>query len=403
MQRTDQAERFLEKLASVPLTWENVFRSPQYTVKSDKEVVDLLLVLRNRGIFVSMKCQQNPQKRTGKKLIRWVQKSVAAALRQVGGGIKTSKTRDFWCKHQRRGKVSFKPNQIEPVRAVVIVETLEVVALSQDTPLEIDSVPVSYLSVNDFLNIIIELRTINDLIWYLDARCSICPELQRTVGIDKAVFMFYLLYRGMPPKVDGIQDILQEVHVRVDEVKKLLIRKKKKDLKATPIERVSNDLSKRPEDYKEGLDEQIIDQFDSASKRRNYLLIQDELCNLVLDERRQLGGLLSHVTQKTREHHSTNLIFPLVARLDSKPDFLYVLSSSKGLSRNEVFKWCSDLLQGGLAYYEKTRGLAINYVQGRDSYEVVLIHSFKATPKSKLDGNKYFAKQKVLTTPIEKV
>ena len=61
--------------------------------------------------------------------------------------------------------------------------------------------------------------------------------------------------------------------------------------------------------------------------------MQDELCDLVLDERRQLGGLLSKVTQKTREHHSTKLIFPLVARLDSKPDFLYVLSSSKGLSR----------------------------------------------------------------------
>ena len=60
VKRTDQAEKFLERLASVPLTWENVFRSPAYTVKSDKEVVDLLLVLRNRGIFVSMKCQQDP-------------------------------------------------------------------------------------------------------------------------------------------------------------------------------------------------------------------------------------------------------------------------------------------------------------------------------------------------------
>ncbi len=142
MQRTDQAERFLERLASVPLTWENVFRSPQYTVKSDKEVVDLLLALRNRGIFVSMKCQQDPEKRTGDKLVWWVQKSAEAALRQVRGGIKTSKTREFWCNHPRRGQVSFKPNQIEPVRAVVVVETQEEVALSQDMPLEIDSVPV---------------------------------------------------------------------------------------------------------------------------------------------------------------------------------------------------------------------------------------------------------------------
>ena len=105
MQRTDQAERFLELMASVPLTWENVFRSPQYTVKSDKEVVDLLLVLRNKGIFISLKCQQDPQTRTGHSLVRWVQKSSSTALRQVRGAIRTSKTREFWCSHQRRGRV----------------------------------------------------------------------------------------------------------------------------------------------------------------------------------------------------------------------------------------------------------------------------------------------------------
>ena len=37
-------------------------------------------------------------------------------------------------------------------------------------PLEIDSVPISYLSVNDFLNVLVEVRTINDLILYLESR-----------------------------------------------------------------------------------------------------------------------------------------------------------------------------------------------------------------------------------------
>ena len=289
MQRTDQAERFLERLASVPLTWENVFRSPQYTVKSDKEVVDLLLALRNRGIFVSMKCQQDPEKRTGDKLVWWVQKSAEAALRQVKGGIRTSKTREFWCNHPRRGQVSFKPNQIEPVRAVVVVETQEEVALSQDRPLEIDSVPVSYLSVNDFLNIVNELRTINDLFLYLDARCSICPELQRTVGIEKAILEFFVLYGGSPREVDGMQDILRELHERRGEVEELINRKRRADLLAAPMERVSNDLSERLDKYDEGLDEGIVDLFDPAFDRSSYLLMQDELCDLVLDERRRLG------------------------------------------------------------------------------------------------------------------
>ena len=403
MQRTDQSEKLLEQLASAPLTWENVFRSPEYIDKTDKEVIDLLLVLRNRGIFVSMKCQQDPEKRTGDKLVRWVQKSAKAALRQVKGGIRTSKTQEFWCNHPRRGQVSFKPNQIESVRAVVVVETLEEVALSQDIPLEVNGVPVSYLSVNDFSNLVIELRTIKDLILYLDVRCTICPELQRTVGIEKAIFEFYVLYGGSPREADGMQDIVQELHERRDEVGELINRKKRTDLQAAPLERVSNDLSGRLDEYKEGLDEGIVDLFDPVSCRKNYLLVQDELCDLVLDGRRKLGACLSGAIERVRSESEPESMHYQAAHLDSKPDFLYVLSSSKGLSRNEVINRCSDLIQGGLAYYRKARGLVVNYTQDRDGFEVVLIASFKESPESIQMGKEHFSGQKMFDVPIEKV
>ena len=403
MQRTDQAERFLERLASVPLTWENVFRSPQYTVNSDKEVVDLLLALRGRGILVSMKCQQDPKTRTGDTLVRWVQKSAKAALKQVGGGIRTFKTREFWCSHQRRGQVSFKPNHIEPVRAVVIVETLEAVALSQDIPLEIDSVPVSYLSVNDFLNILTELRTINELILYLEARDSICPRLQRTVGIEKHVFAFYVLYEGLPREVDSLQDILEEIGEHKTEVKSLIRKRKIANLQAGPIEHLSDCLSTRLESYEDGLDEELVRLFDPASKRSNYLLIQDELCDLVLDERRKLGASLSGAVEKIKEDDSHASMVHQAAHLDSKPDFLYVFSSSKGFSRNEVIKRCCKLLQGGLAHYGKTRGLAVNYTQDIENYEAVMIDSFKETPESMRLGKECFSNLKMSDIPIGKV
>ena len=139
MQRTDYAERFLEQMASVPLTWENVFRSPQYTGSLDREVVDLLLLLRNRGILVSLKCQQEPEKRAGAALARWVRKSVRSASKQLSGAIKTCRTRDFWCTHERRGRVTFGAGEIEPAEAIVLVETMERVSLDQDVRLEIDS------------------------------------------------------------------------------------------------------------------------------------------------------------------------------------------------------------------------------------------------------------------------
>ena len=403
VQRTDQAEKFLEALASAPLTWENVFRSPEYTDKTDKEVVDLLFVLRNKGIFVSMKCQQDPERRTGDKLVRWVQKSAKDALRQVGGGIRTSRTQEFWCNHPRRGQVSFKPEQIDPARAVVIVETLEEVALSQDIPLEVGGVPVSYLSVKDFSHLVIELRTIKDLLLYLDARCSIYPELQRTVGIEKAIFEFYVLYKGSSRGVDTLQDIVEEIGARKTEVEGLLKTRKAKNAQASLIERISNDLSVRSKKYAEGLDAEIVHLFDPTSDRSNYLLIQEELCDLVLDERRKLGAYLSEAIERVRSDNEPESMGCQAAHLDSKPDFLYVLSSSKGVSRNEVYKRCIDLIHGGLAWYGKARGLLVNYIQDRNNFETVLIPSFKESPEYIRLGEKHFSNRRMFDIPIDRV
>ena len=403
MQRTDQAERFLELMASVPLTWENVFRSPQYTVKSGKEVVDLLLVLRNKGIFISLKCQQDPQTRTGHSLVRWVQKSSSTALRQVGGAIRTSKTREFWCSHQRRGRVYFEPSQIDPVRAIVVVETLEEVSLNRDMPLEIDSVPVSYISLNDSLNVLSEVRTINDLILYLKARDSLCPELQRTMGSEKQFFEFYILYGGSTSTVNSRQNMIEELGKRRAEVARLVKVRQTSNLQARPIEQVSDSLSTRLESYEDGLDEEQARQFDPVANRHNYLLIQDELCDLVLDERRKLGVGLEKVVEKVKEDVSATSMCFQVAYLDSKPDFLYVLSSTKGVSRNEVFKRCGALLQGGLAHYGKIRGLAVNYTQGRDGYDVVMVNAFVESPEARQLGNQLFSHLKMFDTPVEKV
>jgi len=105
IQRTDLAEIFLENFSSFPLTWENVFRGTEYLDKTKKEVVDLLLVLRNEGIFISLKCQKDPCKRRDVKLAKWTIKNAKAALKQLKGGIRTSQNKGYWCEHPRRGRV----------------------------------------------------------------------------------------------------------------------------------------------------------------------------------------------------------------------------------------------------------------------------------------------------------
>ena len=298
MQRTDQAEVFLEQLASIPLTWENVFRNPQYTARLDKEVVDLLFVLRNRAILITMKCQQDPEKRTGDALVRWVRKSTKAGLRQLAGGIRTCRSREFWCSHPRRGRVSFEAGEIRPVRAVVVVETLEQVALDKDMPLEVDSVPVTYLSLDDLLNVVAELRTFNDLLLYLDARDSMGALLQRTLAVEKDIFAYYLFCGGCLRVADSLSEMREVIGQSEAEIKDLISVRQALNRQGRSIEELSDRLSKRLESHESGLSEELALLFDPSSERSGYLLMQDELCDLVLDERRKLGGLQDDLVEK---------------------------------------------------------------------------------------------------------
>ena len=400
MQRTDQAEVLLERLASIPLTWENVFRRPQYTVKVDKEVVDLVFVLRDKAILITMKCQQDPEKRTGGALLRWVRKSARAGLKQVAGGIKTCRSRELWCRHPRRGRVSFKAGEVQPARAVVVVETLEEATLDEDMPLEVESVPVTYLSFNDFLNVVSELRTFNDLLLYLEARDSMGPRLQRTVAVEKDIFAYYVFRGGSMRGADLLLEVREEIGRGRAEVRDLISARRAQNLQGRSIEELCDRLSMRLESHESGLSEELALLFDSSLERSNYLLMQDELCDLVLDERRKLGGFLDDLVEKVIRDGSNEEMAYRACHLDSKPDFLYVFSCSAGLVREEVFRKCHELIQGGLSFYGKNRGMVANYTLDRDGYEVALVRSFEETAESRRLGIELFSRFRMFDVPI---
>lgn len=146
-----------------------------------KEVCDFLLVLRGDAVLVSMKSQEDPSSRTKDKLRLWTIKNSTNALKQAKGALRTIADRDFWCQHSRRGRVDFKPNSIRVVHVVVLTEVFnDAVDLPKELPLLLGGVPVSYLSLNDFLNLINELRAFPDITAYLDARRTL-PENSRDI------------------------------------------------------------------------------------------------------------------------------------------------------------------------------------------------------------------------------
>lgn len=212
------------------------------------------MVLRNEGILISVKCQRDPTQRKGATLAKWVSKKTKDALKQLEGGIRTSQTRRYWCEHARRGKVLFRPKQIQIIQAIVLVETLEIVRLPDELVLEIGGIPVSYFSANDFLNIVNELRTIRDIQKYLEGRRCLPQEALASVGLEKTIYEYYILNNGIFPYVNDSSQLVSTVENNRKEIAKLIRIKSRTDNDSYIVERISDALSQRLEGYEKGLD-----------------------------------------------------------------------------------------------------------------------------------------------------
>lgn len=370
-QRTDWAEYFVEQLATQPLISECVYRSPQRTDKTQKEVVDLLLALGGKALALSLKCQQEPGRRSLEKEAAWVIKAATGAASQVNGALGALKKSSFWCEHPRRGRVQFLAGELRPVHAVVLVETLNAVILPDELPLHIDGVPVSYLSVNDFCNIIRELRTIPEIETYLEARRALPIDTLRTVGKEKPLYEYYLSNNETFAGCLGPDDARVVSSARAHELRSALERKAEADRYAGLIERVADCLAERNPTYMDGLAKEYQAYFDSSDTRKGYLRLQQELCDLRLAGRALLGRHFAGLIEKAEGAHPPAMTYSSV-RYDGKPDFVYVLASGRGEERAELIERTHKLLLGAMAFYDKPRGMAI---VDRDSvsFEVMML------------------------------
>jgi len=400
-QRTDWAEIYLEKFSSFPLTWENVFRNTEYVDKTKKEVVDLLLVLRNEGIFISLKCQEDPRKRKGEKLKKWINKKTKEALKQLKGGIRTCQTKGFWCEHPRRGKVFFRLKEIKITQAIVLIETLEVVRLANEFTLEVEEIPISYFSVNDFLNILEELRTIKDIQRYLSERKYLPQEILTTLGLEKTLYEYYILNNGIFHNISDLSQIVWEVKTNKKKINELIHIKHDMDKNSYIIESISDALSKRLKGYKKGLDKETSIRYDPPLNRKKYVLMQNELCDLVLDERRKIGEKFFEIMKKVENDSNKSSIAYQVISLDSKPNFQYVLSSSKGFGRQELINKSEVLIRAALAEYNNERGMIITYNHDIDNFEVILVDKFEKTGFDVKIAKQFFSQLKLEHIPIE--
>ena len=100
-----------------------------------------------------------------------------------------------------------------------MVETWHPVDLSSiaaDLPLEYLGVPITYMSINDFINLVVQLRTVPELQEYLNARRTLPAACLHTIGNERPLFELYLMNGGSFAGCTGCEDAKHTLEANAD-------------------------------------------------------------------------------------------------------------------------------------------------------------------------------------------
>ena len=367
--RTDWAEREVEHVLSLPLISEFVFRSPKHNDPNEKEVIDHLIVHKDEAILISQKAQDDPTKRSVQRNELWVLKNTQDALKPILGAIRKPGDRPKWCEHSRRGRIAFEALP-KIIRGIALAETWRPVDLqtaAANLPLEYLGVPLSYLSINDFLNLVVQLRTVPEALAYLDARRSLPANSLRVIGNEFPLFELYLMNGGNLRGCTGHADAERATSTHDDLVQEAINRNSEYQHYSSCLEHVAHALAGRDPDYKVGATSEMLALFDPLEQRQNYIVLQEILADLRLRERAELGrgfdALCERMSRQGRGMSSC------AAHLDGR-DWVFVFISSRGREKAAIFNAATELTGAALAHYQKRNCFVIVDCDG-EHYDVL--------------------------------
>ena len=387
--RTEWAEQKMEELLSIPFISEFVFRSPKHNDPNEKEVCDHLIVHSGQSILISQKAQEDPDRRTVERNKLWVEKNIKNALKQICGVIRNPNYRPKWCEHPRRGRVEFDP--IPPIiHGIVLVETCYPVDLSSlvnELPMEYVKIPLTYLSINDFLNLVVHLRTVPELLKYLTDRRSLSESSLRIVGDEYTLFKLYLMNGGNFEGCNCHDDARQKLAKNENAVNEALARNEEYRSYGGLLEHVANELAFRDPEYRRGLPIYLLSQFDTDGERKNYIILQEILVDMRLRERAELGrafhSVIEHVSMK-----GEGFSFK-ISHIDGK-DMVFLFIAARKVNIEEIFRRTIILTNAAQAYFIKKRCMAIVDRDG-EHYDLILTPlDYKPTAEDEDAGRKYF-------------
>lgn len=196
----------------------------------------------------------------------------------------------------------------------------------------------------------------------------------------------------------GHQDAERAAGTHDNRLQEILSRISEYHYFSSLLEYVADCLCTRNPNYRDGLSERMLGAFDPSEKRGNYLLLQAVIPDMRLRERAEIGSGLLGAIQKLADQQ-TGFTFR-TARVDSRPDWVFLLAASKNWKRPDLIEKMELLVRGAMAFYGKTKCF---FILDRDgvSFEVGQTRpDVELTADDRLAGERFFAHLRVSSAEI---
>jgi len=261
-------------------------------------------------------------------------------------------------------------------------------------------VPLTYLSLNDFLNLVVQLRTIPELLEYFSARRELAPVAFYRIGDEKPLFQAYVAHGGSLDGVKTHADAERVISGNSTLVEQALQRNEEYLYYSGLMEYVADELSERDPDYAKDLPPEIVTMFDPDCERRHYLVLKQILADLRLRERAELGKAFDEVSTAL-DGQAQGLTFK-TARLDHR-DRVFLFVASRNWSKSHLHAAVHTLVGGAIAHYRKKDCLVIIDREGKHFDLALSRPDYVVNPQDEDAGKRYFGALRETTVDITRL
>lgn len=359
--RGEIVERFVAGLSSMFFLNDFVFRKPSYLTNGrQREVTDLMLVLGQECIFVSIKGTDGEEK-TDERFRLWANKKAKQA----------TKNARVACQRANRVNVSgvnlwgemkeFPAGSLTPVCGVGIVECSQ--KMFQTIPLsgiekngDATGHPAHALSINDFLNLAMLLGSIWDVFNYFKQRATV-SHLLPGLNMERSLLCYYTLRSHQDFSGYRREDVeeLEELHQLF--VLDKLPEFEERDCLAGHVNAVVHELHTRNRDFEEYVPPEFRSLVEPAASRRAYLGMAARLNGLPMSNKAWIGRQIERCKSIIGQHRD----FRCFLYKQLLGNLVFVFAVFKGFNRTEKLRALWRLLPAAQHSTSMPEALGVAY------------------------------------------